>query len=124
MKSQQIPKESVKKTVVVLSNKTPKLPKPPVVPSGVTLRTIHFIEVGDLAPGNIQLMVQELNATYNPAEQGIHFVIPIRHGKIGTDIVFEAEFLKIVLETCEVNEDGEIVLKGGARDVQVIRTKF
>ena len=124
MKSQPIKKEAPKKHTIVLSNKTPKAPKMPVVPPGVTLRTIHFIEVGDLAPGNIQLMVQELNATYNPAEQGIHFVIPVRHGKVGVDIVFEEEFLKIVHEVCEVADTGEIVLKGGARDVKVIRERF
>lgn len=123
MKSQPVKKETPKKHTVVLSDKKPKVAPPPKVPPGVTLRTIHFIEVGDLQPQQIQFMVQELNATYNPAEQGIHFVIPVRNGKIGTDIVFEEEFLKVVHETCEVREDGEIHLKGGAREVQVLRQR-
>jgi|10_taG_2_1085330.scaffolds.fasta_scaffold00167_10 hypothetical protein len=124
MKSQNIPKKKQEKTVTVLSDKKPKIKPPPKVPPGVTLRTIHFIEIGEMSPKNIQLMIQELNATYNPAEQGIHFVVPVRNGKIGTDIVFEAEFLSVVRETCEVARTGEIVLKGGAREVQVIRERF
>jgi len=123
MQSQPIKKQPQKKQTVVLSDKKPKVAPPPTVRPGATLRTVHFIEVGDLSPANIQLMVQELNATYNPAEGGIHFVIPMRHGKIGADIVFEEEFLKVVRETCEVAETGEIVLKGGAKDVQVVRQR-
>jgi 23S rRNA-/tRNA-specific pseudouridylate synthase len=123
MKSQPIKKNVPDKKTVVISNKTPNMLPPPKVPPGVTLRTVHFIEIGDLAPGNVQLMVQELNATYNPAEQGIHFVIPLRHGKIGADIVFEDEFLSVVNKVCEIS-DGKIVLKGGARKIQVMRVKI
>jgi hypothetical protein len=130
MRSQKITKETPKKQTVVISDKKPKVKPPPKVKEGVTLRTIHFVEVGDLAPQNIQLFVQELNATYNPAEHGIHFVVPVRYGKIGDDIVFEDEFLSVTDKICEVvDENGntlhnaKIQLKGGAKEIQVIRQK-
>jgi hypothetical protein len=68
-------------------------------------------------------MMQELNATYNSAQGGIHYFLPIRKGKIGSDIIFEQEWLKVVEETCEVDEDGQIRLKGGSREVEIVRRK-
>ena len=99
MKSQPLNKQTPKRQTIVLNDKKPKIKPTPKVPPGVTLRTIHFIEVGDMPPQNIQFLVQELNATYNPAEQGIHFVIPVRNGKIGADIIFEEEFSNIKFVT-------------------------
>lgn len=132
MRSQPIGKpDKPKKQTVVISDKRPKVKPPPKVAPGETLRTIHYVEVNDMQPQKIQFFVQELNATYNPAEQGIHFVIPIRDGKIGSDIVFEEEFLKVVDETCEVvDAEGNIIegaqirLQGGAKDVTIVRERF
>ena len=130
MKSQPLNKQTPKRQTIVLNDKKPKIKPTPKVPPGVTSRTIHFIEVGDMPPQNIQFLVQELNATYNPAEQGIHFVIPVRNGKIGADIIFEEEFLAVTDKICEIVDDegtpienAKIQLKDGAREIQIIREK-
>ena len=88
------------------------------------IRTINFVEVGDMVGPQLQLILQRLNATHDTAKGGIHYFLPVRHGKIGSDIVFEEEFEKIVREICEVNDDGEIVLKGGAKEVMIIRQQI
>ena len=49
--------------------------------------------------------------------------MPVRNGKLGPDVVFEEEFLKIVNKTCEI-KDNVIVLKGDARKVQIVRQKL
>ena len=86
------------------------------------LRTIIYVEVGSMEPARVQLLMQAINKEYANSKGGIHYVIPIRNGKIGTDIVFENEFLNIVKEICEIS-NGEIVLKDGAKDCHIIRNK-
>lgn len=88
------------------------------------VRTINFVEVGDMVGKQLQLILQQLNVSHDTARGGIHYFLPIRHGKIGPDIVFEEEWLDIVKQTCEVNESGEIVLQGNAKEVHVIRRKI
>jgi len=126
MRSQKIDKN--KKPAEIPKRELEPLPHVDL-PPGSVLRTVHFVEVGDMPPGNVQFMMRELNNTYNPAEQGVHFMIPVRHGKIGTDIVFEEEFINVVERVCEVVnsegepiEDAKIQLTGGAKDVTVVRT--
>ena len=87
------------------------------------VRTINFVEVGDMVGKQIQLILQQLNSTHDTAKGGIHYFLPVRHGKIGSDIVFEDEWIKVVSETCEI-QDGAIVLKNGAKEVLVIRQKI
>jgi hypothetical protein len=87
------------------------------------VRTVYYIEVGDLEAVRVQILVQELNKIHAGNRGGIHYVLPLRHGKIGTDIVFEAEWEAVGQEVFEFC-DGKIRLKNGAQDVQIIRTKI
>lgn len=122
MKSQKIEKKVDKKRPLIIDERKSKIPE--IMPSTSNpLRVINYVEVGDMDKAHIQLLVQELNRTYQMAKGGIHYFIPIRNGKIGSDIVFEEEWLKCVSETCEI-KDGQIVLKNGAAEVEIIRRKI
>ena len=110
----------------------------PVMPPGfdpakanAPIRTINFVEVGDMVGPQLQLILQRLNATHDTAKGGIHYFLPIRHGKIGSDIVFEEEFEHIGRKIFEVvDEEGNVIegvnirLKGGAKEVVVIRSQI
>lgn len=84
------------------------------------LRTVLFVEVGDMSPSHIKVLIDEINKNYSKAKGGIHYIIPIRNGKIGTDIMFEKEWLEVVHKTCTI-QDGEIVLKDGIKECTIIR---
>lgn len=88
--------------------------------ANLPLRTVFFMEVGDMETAKIQLLVQEVNAAYRDNKGGPHYVLAVRHGRIGSDLVFEKEFLDIVNEICEV-KDGQIVLRDGAQDAVIVR---
>lgn len=82
------------------------------------IRTILSVEVGDMSSGEARGVV---NHIMNNLPNGHpHYVVLSRHGKITGNVEFEAEFLNTVKELCEV-KDGEIVIKGGAVDVDIIR---
>lgn len=85
------------------------------------VRTVVFVEVHDMAPPQVQLMVQKINEIYKDARGGIHYVVPVREGKLGSDPLFEQEFLDVVNKMCEVTSDGVIALKDGAKEVAIIR---
>ena len=92
-----------------------------MVTSNIPLRTVFYVEVGDMEPFRVQLLIQELNKMYDGARGGIHYVIPVRNGKIGSDIIFESEILDMVKKICEVNSQGTIILKEGATKCQIVR---
>lgn len=125
MKQQKIGKNlPTKKHTIIVDDRTPKVPPDPGYDpkfANMPVRMINYVEVGSMSSGQMQIMMQELNKTYDSAKGGIHYFVPVRNGKIGTDIEFEQEWLETVKKTCEVNENGEIVLKGGAKEVHVIR---
>lgn len=108
----------------IIDNRHPKsVPQPePVDPAvaNLPLRTIFLMEVGQMEPAKVQLLVQQANEMYDGARGGIHYVLPVRNGRIGSDIVFESEFLSIVEKVCEV-KDGQIVLKDGATECNIVR---
>ena len=87
----------------------------------VPIRTVMYVEVGNLPPNEVRDIVASLTATLNPGHP--HFVVPLRNGKMNTDLNFENEVLEFVQSICEV-QDGQIVLKGGCHDVDVIRVRF
>jgi hypothetical protein len=102
------------------------IPQPAAVDPAIAnlpLRTVLLLEVGDMEPAKVQLLVQEANKMYDGAKGGIHYVLPVRHGRIGTDVVFEGEWEKIVQETCEIR-DGQIRLKDGAAECYVVRQRL
>jgi hypothetical protein len=126
-KSQKIERRKPKNTATIVDNRTPQqlntqYSNPEV--ANAPVRTINFVEVGDMEGKQLQLILQRLNATHDTAKGGIHYFLPVRHGKIGSDIVFEEEFLKVVKQVCEVDESGLIQLKDGATEVTVVRRRI
>lgn len=120
MKQQHVQKKIAKAAPQIVDQRKREIPE--IVPSttNVPVRAVLYVEVGDMEPLRVQLLVQEINKQYVGARGGVHYVIPIRNGKIGSDIVFEQEFLDVVNKICEV-QDGKIVLKDGATEVQIVR---
>lgn len=128
MKQQRISRNQPKKQAVVIDERSHMPAEPQALQidpaiANLPLRTVTYVEVGSMEPAKVQLLMQEINAVHANAKGGIHYVIPIRNGKIGTDIVFEQQFLDVVKDVCEVNGAGEIVLKNGATDCNIIRNK-
>jgi hypothetical protein len=136
VKSQKIVKTKTKPGPIIVDDRPPPeptLPQKAINPetANAPVRTINFVEVGDMVGKQLQLILQRLNETHDTAKGGIHYFLPIRHGKIGSDIVFEEEFERVGRELFEVvNQEGkpiegtQIRLKGGAKDVVVIRQKL
>lgn len=127
-KSQKIERKKPKTGPVIYDERPvpqPEIPQTKVDPAkaNAPVRTVNFVEVGDMVGKQLQLILQRLNETHDTAKGGIHYFLPIRHGKIGSDILFEEEWLKVVNETCEI-KDGQIVLKGKAKEVVVIRQRI
>jgi len=87
------------------------------------VRTVLYVEVGGMAADQVSLLSAAIADQYENAKGGIHYIMPVRNGKLGPDVVFEEEFLKIVNKTCEI-KDNVIVLKGDARKVQIVRQKL
>ena len=118
VKQQKIHSREKKKEPVVINEKSliidPQSANAPV-------RAVHFVEVGGMSPDQLRLLLSELSKIHDTAKGGIHYILPVCNGKIGPDIVFEEEWLSVVRKTCEINADGEIVLKGGAKEVLVVR---
>lgn len=127
-KSQKIVRKKPKPGPIVYDERPPRQPEIPQVAidpatANAPVRTVNFVEVGDMVGKQLQLIIQRLNETHDTAKGGIHYFLPIRHGKIGSDILFEEEWLEAVHKTCEI-KDGQIVLKGGAKEVLVIRQRI
>jgi len=127
IKQQKIESRKGKKQPQVISERTPQAPPPLTLDpkyANAPVRAVNFVEVGAMQPAQVQLMLNELAKLHDTARGGIHYFLPVRNGKIGSDIVFEQEWLDIVRKTCEVDEDGEIILKDGAKDMLVVREKI
>lgn len=127
VKTQKIESRKGKKQPRVISERSPappaELPFDPKY-ANAPVRAVNFVEVGQMEPAQVQLMLNELAKLHDTARGGIHYFLPVRNGKIGSDIVFESEWLDVVNKTCEVNEDGEIVLKEDAIEMLVVREKI
>lgn len=121
--SQPIKREKQKKTTRVINQKEPDLKDLPKIPAGVNkpVRAVHYVEFGDAPAKKVQFFVQELNKVYQGTPGGQHFVVPVRHGRVTTEVDFEGEFLKVVNELCEVDDNGQIVMKNGSDEVLVLR---
>jgi len=115
MKQQRIERNSQNKTPEIIDNRSPTTKA-----TKVPLRTIHYMEVGDMDQQKVAMLVKQVGELYQGDDSETHYIIPIRHGKIGTDMAFETEWLEVVHKTCEI-KDGKIVLKDGAKDVIVVR---
>jgi hypothetical protein len=84
-----------------------------------------YVEVGNLPPNEVRDITASLTQSLHPGHP--HFVVPLRNGKMNTDLDFEAEVLAFVNSICEITDDGgsgaRIVLKGGCHSVDVIRVR-
>jgi len=123
VKHQKIARATAKPAPTIITEKS--IPQPTIDPkyANAPVRAVNFVEVGSMNQAQIQYMLSELSRMHDSARGGIHYFLPVRNGKIGTDIVFEQEWERIVRETCEV-KNGEIVLKGGAKETFVIRERI
>ena len=119
VKQQRIIREKQKNPVIV--DRKSRIPALDPKYANAPVRAVHFVEVGGMSGAQVGLLMSELGRLHDTAKGGIHYVLPVRNGKIGADLVFEEEWLAVVQKTCCVNEDGKIVLQGGAKEVLVIR---
>lgn len=124
MKQQKITKNQSKKSVKVIDERSPKIPETTVVGVDLPVRTVFYVEIGDMEPLRVQLLVQEINRVYQGAKGGVHYIVPVRHGKLKTDIQFEHELLDMIRSICEVSNDGQIVFKDGHQEVVIMREKI
>lgn len=117
MKQQKIVRAQSKE-INVIDERTPNIPELPS--STHPIRAVVYVEVKDMQQNQIRDLVTRVSQAYATARGGIHYVIPVRHGKITSDILFEVEILDVVNQICEV-KDGKITLRDGATDVTIIR---
>lgn len=120
MKQQKINAKKPPKQPVVIDQRQPDISLPEIPNSNVPVRAVVFVEVGDMDQVRVQCLIQEINKIYRGSRGGIHYVIPVRDGKIRTDIVFENEFLDVVNQLCEIR-DNKIVFQDDAAEVKVLR---
>lgn len=121
MRQQRIVNNKPKaKPVIVNEKQMAALAKEQPVGSDLPVRTVYYVELKDMDAQRYSMLLDEINRGAAKLKGGTHYIIPVRNGRIGTDIEFEAEFLKTVHNMCEV-KDGQIVLKNGAQDVRIIR---
>ena len=112
MKQQKIVRNSPKKAPVVVNEKQNSYnPK---------VRVVNYVEVAHLNNRQISELLQALHENMEGAKHGTHYFVPVRNGKITSDLFFEQEWLKVVNRTCEV-VDGQIKLKDGVQDITIIR---
>lgn len=83
------------------------------------IRTVITVEVGDTPASHVREAVHNLALSYqnNPNP---HYFLVSRHGKLTTDVLFENEILNLVNTLCEV-KDGQIQMRGGSQEVEIIR---
>ncbi len=119
MKQQKIVREKAKTPIIYERAKEENAPAPKTG-DGIPVRTVIYVEVKDMSAAQIRSLLEQINASYQKALGGIHYILPVRHGRLSSDILFEKEILTFVNNICEV-VDGEIVLKNGYSEVNVIR---
>lgn len=116
IKTQKVNKHPQKKQPTIIDNRTPPENRP-----DVAIRTVVYVEVGNAETQRVKQLVEYVSEMYKGNRGGIHYILPIRHGKIGADIFFEQEWLKVIKSICVVDDTGNIVLKDGAKDIRVSR---
>lgn len=91
-------------------------------PTMAAIRTLIFVEVGDVPSAQISQAVEQISSIHG---RSMHptFILPIRNGKLSGDLLFEKELLKFINDVCMI-KDGEIVFKDDAKEVDVLRQCF
>lgn len=127
MRQQPIDNKKKKKSVQIINNKSQSLSNtasassaPPDPADFKPIRTVHFVEVGNMSPNQIQMLFKEVAANFSRSALDLHYLIPVRNGNLPSDIYFEKEILEMVNKLCEV-VDGKIALKNGASEVRIFR---
>lgn len=87
------------------------------------IRTAIYVEIGDSNQQQVRELLTALNQAYEGNEGGIHYIVPMRHGKLNTEIEFEQEFLETIRKICTIN-NGQIEFKDGYKETIVIREKI
>lgn len=91
----------------------------------IPIRTVMYVETGDLPSNEVRDICATLMQTLHAGHP--HFVVPLRNGKMRTDVDFENEVLEFVRSICEITDDGGsgalIVLKDNVHDVDIIRVR-
>jgi hypothetical protein len=126
VKQQKIKRDKPERQPTVIDERPPRAPAQITIDpkyANAPVRAVNYVEVGDMEVARIHIMLQELSAMHDSAVGGIHYFVPVRHGKISGDVVFEEEFLAVVNKMCEV-KDGDIVLKDGAKEMLILREKI
>lgn len=121
MKPQKITKNKDAKKPVVINEKHQALIEGKST-SEKPIRAVYFVEIGHLSAAQVQSLYTQLSSAWAKAQGGLHYVIPVRNGKLSGDILFEKEILDMVNKLCEV-KDGQITLKQNYEEVVVIRTQ-
>ena len=92
--------------------------------SNLPVRTIIYIEVGNMPTAEVRAAVAQVSKLYATNRHPI-FICPMRNGVLTTDVLFEEEVLNFVRSICEVvtGSDGSntITLRGGVQAVDVAR---
>lgn len=125
IRSQAIPqKNQAKKRPTIVDVRT----TPPVkrdattgTASTIPVRTVIYIEVGGMEVEQVRQLAKQYAASYEGSVFGPHYVVAVRNGRPSADVEFETEFLETIKQICEV-VNGEIKLKDGHTDVQIMRT--
>lgn len=123
MKSQRIVSnraagKSEKKEVTIVNEKVDRLVRDP----NELIRVVVYVDTDGMSNAQIYHLVKTLNESYKDS-RGTHYVVPVRNGKLKTDLEFEQEFLTTIRNICTVDNNGSIVFKESYGEVTVIREK-
>lgn len=126
MKQQRIERTKPRTAPSIIDERQPKVQTLPTsnTSNDLPLRTVYYVEVGTMDQLHVQELVKRLGDANESLKGGMHYVVPVRNGRIGSDIIFEHEILEMVRKVCEVNSDGEIILKDGATECQIVRERI
>jgi hypothetical protein len=118
MHSQPIKKKDEKRRPEVINNKKEAAMRSDA--PGRPVRVAIYVEMGGAGVSQVQNLIAQIRSQY-PNAANTHYVIPVRNGKLKTEIEFEHEFLSTIREVCTVDTQGQIVFKDGAQDVRIFR---
>ncbi len=104
------------KEVSVVNEKVDRM----VADTNERIRVAVYVETAGMDNARLIHYVRKINEIYKDAV-GTHYIVPVRNGKLSTEIQFEQEFLQTIREICVVDNMGQIQFKDNFGDVIVIR---
>lgn len=117
MRSQRIiNNQPVKKEVTIVNEKVERLVRDP----NELIRVVVYLETAGMDNARIYHFIKTLNESYKDCK-GTHYVVPVKNGKMLTDLQFEQEFLQTIRNLCTVDNSGQIIFKETYGEVTVIR---